>query len=105
MGALTDGLLTIRYLFGFEGTALTQGAVGTAADLSDADSIKAQLDVLGFAIDVDNDGEVNALTDGLMIIRHRFGFRGDSLTTGAIGGAAQRTDPDEISDYIESLIP
>ena len=105
VGALTDGLLTIRYLFGFEGMALTQGAVGTAADLSDADSIKAQLDVLGFAIDVDNDGEVNALTDGLMIIRHRFGFRGDSLTTGAIGGAAQRTDPDEISDYIESLIP
>ena len=105
VGALTDGLLTIRFLFGFEGAALTQGAVGTAANLTDADLIKAQLDALGFAIDVDNDGQVNALTDGLMIIRHRFGFRADSLTAGAIGVGAQRTDPNEISDYIESLVP
>jgi hypothetical protein len=105
VGALTDGLLTIRYLFGFEGDALIQGAVGNAADLSAADLIKAQLDALGFAIDVDEDGEINALTGGLMIIRHRFGLRDQSLTSGPVGDGAQRTDPTEISDYIETLIP
>ena len=103
--ALTDGLLTIRYLFGFEGDALIQGAVGSAATVNDATSIKAQLDALGLAMDVDDNGEVTALTDGLIIIRHRFGFEGASLTAGAIGDGAGRTDPAAISDYIESLVP
>ena len=105
VGALTDGLLTIRHLFGFEGDALVQGAVGSAATVKDATSIKAQLEALGLAIDVDDDGEVTALTDGLMIIRHRFGFEGTSLTAGAIGDGARRTDPAAIGDYIESLVP
>ena len=103
--ALTDGLLTIRYLFGFEGNALVQGAVGTDATVNDATSIKAQLDALGLALDVDDNGEVTALTDGLIIIRHRFGFEGASLTAGAIGDGAGRTDPVAISAYIETLVP
>ena len=34
---LTDGLLIIRYLFGFQGQSLVSGAVGPNSDLSDSD--------------------------------------------------------------------
>ncbi len=45
------------------------------------------------------------LSDGLLIIRHLFGFEGDALVSGALGTAANRTDPDEIKAYIESIPP
>jgi len=53
-----------------------------------------------FNWDIDNDGESKALTDGLIMIRHLFGFGGDSLTAGAIGGEAGRATPDAISGYL-----
>ena len=56
-------------------------------------------------LDIDQDGSEAPLTDGLLIIRHRFGFTGSALVSGALGTNANRTDPDEISDYIESLVP
>ena len=34
-------------------------------------------------LDVDGDGRVSALTDGILILRYLFGFGGDVLTTGA----------------------
>ena len=53
-----------------------------------------------FNWDIDDDGEAIALTDGLMMIRHMFGFGGDSLTAGAIGGEAGRATSDAISGYL-----
>ena len=40
----------------------------------------------GWSLDVDNDGEVTALGDGLMVIRHLFGpsFQGEALINKAI---------------------
>ncbi|MGB2035122.1 MAG: C13 family peptidase, partial [Pseudomonadales bacterium] len=102
---LTDGLLVIRFLFGFEGEALTNGAVGTAAERADAESVLSYLGAARQALDIDGDGEAKALTDGLLIIRRLFGFEGEALTSGAIGSEATRTDPDEISDYIDGLSP
>jgi hypothetical protein len=102
---LTDGLLTIRHLFGFTGDALIQGAVGTGAANSDADSISATLTALEPVLDVDDDGQTAPLTDGLLIIRHRFGFTGEALIAGAVGADASRRDANEISDYIATLVP
>ena len=53
--------------------------------------------------DVDCDGEVRALTDGLIIIRYLFGFTGDSLTSGALGSGASRTTQ-EIENYLDSRV-
>jgi len=53
-----------------------------------------------FSFDVDENNEAQALTDGLLVIRHLFGFGGDSLTAGAIGGEAGRATPDAISSYL-----
>ena len=54
-----------------------------------------------FNWDVDGDGEAKALTDGLIVIRHLFGFSGDSLSAGAIGTAAARKNPSVLASYLE----
>ena len=42
-------------------------------------------------LDLDGNGSIDALTDGLMIIRALFGLTGASVTNGAVGAAATRT--------------
>src|SRR5579862_6601793 len=44
------------------------------------------------SLDVDANAAVDALTDGLIVIRYLFGMSGPSLIDGAIGPNAQRTD-------------
>ena len=39
-------------------------------------------------LDIDLDGEVTALTDGLLLIRYLFGFRDDALVKGALSSQA-----------------
>ena len=62
---LTDGLLVLRLLFGFTGATLISGAVGAGCTRCDATSILAYLEPL---LDIDHDGQVEALTDGLLIL-------------------------------------
>ena len=58
----------------------------------------------GFTYDVDQNGEIDGLTDGVLIIRHLFGIDGSELTDGAIATNAQRTNPEAIADYLDSGI-
>jgi len=102
--ALTDGLLIIRYLFGLTGTSLTNGAIGTSATRTTPTDIVGYLDSIKPKLDVDGNGQSDALTDGLMLIRYLFGLRGASLTAGAIGTGATRTGA-QIETYIQSLMP
>ena len=53
-----------------------------------------------FSFDVDEDASAKALTDGLLVIRHLFGFSGNSLTSGATASEGTRTSSDEISSYL-----
>jgi hypothetical protein len=55
--------------------------------------------------DVDANGHVDALTDGLLLIRYMFGIRGDALTRGAVGPSAGRNTATAIQDHIASQIP
>ena len=102
--ALTDGLLLIRKLFGFSGTALTSGAVGELSKRDAPDQISNYLTFYSKQLDVDGDGESKALTDGLLLIRYLFGFSGNSLTDGAIGESAERVTSEEIQTYIAERI-
>jgi predicted nucleic acid-binding Zn-ribbon protein len=82
---LSDGLLMLRWHFGFTAAALVTGAV----DLSDctrctAPAIEAYLAVIDAQLDIDSDGETEPLTDGLLALRWLFGFTGAALTTGAV---------------------
>lgn len=103
--ALTDGLLIIRWLFGFRETSLVQDALGQAATLTDPDQIALKIAGLVGDLDIDLNGDAGALTDGLMIIRYLFGFTGTSLIDGALADDATRTDPEDIAVYLEEITP
>ena len=102
---LTDGLLVIRHLFGFTGEALTSGAVGATADRKTASVIQEFLMASDAELDIDGDGKSQPLTDGLLLIRHLFGFSGDALISGAIGEGAKRDSAEEVQNYIQTRIP
>jgi len=101
---LTDGLLVIRHLFGFDGDSLVGGAVDGGTRTS-AQAIKEYLDTFRSELDIDGDGENKALTDGLLLIRYLFGFTDNSLTSNALGEGATRVSSEDIEAYIEARIP
>ncbi|MDB4567720.1 thrombospondin type 3 repeat-containing protein, partial [Pseudomonadales bacterium] len=57
-----------------------------------------------FSFDVDESLKAQPLTDGLLVIRHLFGFSGDSLTSGAVSGEASRGTSELISVYLTDAI-
>jgi len=54
---------------------------------------------------VDGNGQADALTDGLMLIRYLLGLRGASLIAGAVAPNATRPLAQDIETYIQSLMP
>ena len=101
---LTDGLLILRFLFGFTGTTLTGGAVDPDCTRCDATDIVTYLTGLGLVLDIDHDGELVPLTDGLLVLRFLFGFNGTTLTSGAVDGDCMRCDAAAIVPYLQSLV-
>jgi hypothetical protein len=103
--ALTDGLIVMRYLFGLTGTSMVNNALGGTATRTDPGDVLGYLDSIRTAIDIDGNGNTDALTDGLLIIRYLFGLRGASLINGAVGANATRTTAPAIESYIQTLMP
>ena len=98
--ALTDGLLIIRALFGFEEEALLAGAVAETATRSEiGDYIRANLQDL----DIDGDGAARPLTDGLLVIRFLFGFEGQALVQGAVSDEAPRATSQQLTNFLEQI--
>jgi len=54
-------------------------------------------------LDVDANGEVDALTDGLLLLRSMLGLTDDVLTTGVISSDATVSDATAIDSYITSM--
>ena len=103
--ALTDGLLMLRHMFGLTDDALITGAVATDAQYKTAVEIQERISLLGDLADVDGNGEIDALTDGLIVLRYLFGLRGESLVAGVVAGNATRTSHEAIEAHLESLTP
>jgi hypothetical protein len=100
---LSDGLLILRYLFEFTGSVLTQGAIGQGAQRTDAAEIIDHLDCLRpTLLDPDGNGLAQPLSDGLLLLRYFFGFRGATLITGAVGVGCTRCDAPSIEAFIEA---
>jgi hypothetical protein len=101
---LTDGLLTMRWCFEFTDDVLIQGAVDSGCTNCTADEITAQLQSLGYVLDVDEDGEVSALTDSVLLMRWGFGFRGQTLVEGAVDLMnCNRCAVGDIEAYLDGL--
>jgi hypothetical protein len=56
-------------------------------------------------LDIDGNDKVDALTDGLVILRYVFGLRGDVLIGGVVADDATRKTAEEIEAYLATLIP
>ena len=52
------------------------------------------------SLDVDGNGALDALTDGLIVIRALFGLTGTSVTNGAVGQGATRADWTALRSYL-----
>ena len=70
-------------------------------DLYPLDSTKQSQKLL----DIDGNDQVDALTDGLIILRYLFGLEGETLITGVVATDATRTSVEDIEAYLETIMP
>ena len=97
-------MLIVRYLFGFRGPTLISDAVGEDCDRCTAEEIEGYLDEIRPDLDIDFDGEVDALKDGLLILRYLFGDSGAPLVDGAVDlSDCGRCSAEAIEIYLASL--
>ena len=78
-----DGVLILRRLLGYTGDALIAGAVGAGACRSSAHDGAGFIDAQ--QLDVDQSGglrPINALTDGLILLRTMLGLSDTAVTAG-----------------------
>ena len=78
------------------------GEVGQGATRTTDAQIGGYLRDIKTLLDIDGNGETDALTDGILIMRFQFGLRGASVVAGAVGSGATR-GVDAIESQIQSL--
>jgi hypothetical protein len=103
--ALTDGLLLLRYAFGVSGDALVASAISESSPLSPEQVQENVAASTTSFSDIDDSGNVDALTDGLLLLRYLFGLTGDALISSAVAENATRSSSSDIQGYIESKMP
>ncbi|NEX16735.1 MAG: hypothetical protein C1943_08925 [Halochromatium sp.] len=98
----SDGKLLVRHLFGFQGSALTDGLLGADCTRCDGATIVNHLESIACQVlfDVDGDGARRPLTDGLLLWRLLSGYSGSELIAGALGEEATRRDPEAIRGWL-----
>ena len=99
--ALTDGLIILRHQFGLEGTSLISDALAPDASVLSPKDIAHHINERTTAFDLDGNGDVDALTDGLLLMRYLFGLAGNKMTDGVIGSGATRDTSEEIIAHID----
>ncbi|MDA9583745.1 hypothetical protein N9R70_04790, partial [Porticoccaceae bacterium] len=103
--ALTDGLLLLRGMFGLDGSALVTGTIASDAAYTESVDIESRIETLGDLADIDGNGDIDALTDGLLTLRYLFGLQGDTLINGVVADDATRTTAEEIEAHLDTLMP
>jgi hypothetical protein len=102
--ALTDGLIMLRYMFGIRDEALLDSVIANDTPLTD-EEIKTRIETMHSNGDIDNSNQVDALTDGLLLLRYLFGIRGTSLIADVVATTAERSTATAIESYIQAAIP
>jgi YD repeat-containing protein len=99
-----DALIFTRWLFGIRGESLVSGITPFPAGTSVAvfaSNVTSRM-TIGLVHDIDNNSKVDPLTDGLLLLRMSLGLTGPSVTSGALGAAATRTDYEVIRTYMNN---
>lgn len=79
----TDGLMILRAMLGFTGSAVTDSAIGANAIRSTWAEIQPVLNLA--ALDVDGNGVSSPHTDGVLLLRAMASQTGSGVTAGATG--------------------
>ena len=103
LAPLTDGLLVLRHLFSFTGPTLVNGATAGNCTRCDGPAVQTYLSGLGLVLDIDGNGSLDPLADGLLVLRYLFSFTGPTLINGAIGANCTRCDAPAITTYLQSI--
>lgn len=103
--ALTDGLLIMGYLYGFRNYPLVDNAIGPYAVRTKAEQIEPILENMYELFDIDGNGAVNALADGLLLVRYLFGFRDYELIYNLNVPDCTRCNSADIVEYIRQIKP
>ena len=93
-GAVTPGLSTDQRGPGFI------RVLGAAVDMGAYESSPGA--TLGCTLDIDGNGTVDALTDGLLLVRSLFGLTGTAVTSGAVGSGATRANWSAIQTFLKA---
>ncbi len=102
--ALTDGLLLLRYTFGLRGNELTNGTISSDSPLSPS-AVETRIESILPIADVDGNGEIDALTDGLIVLRYLFEIKDESLINAVVSSNATRSSLIEISQHLIDHMP
>jgi hypothetical protein len=94
----------LRYMFGLRDENLLDSVVAGDTPLSE-NEIKTRIENMYQNADIDNSSQIDALTDGLLLLRYLFGLKGDSLIAAAVSETAERSTATAIESYIQAAIP
>ena len=76
--------ILLRGMFGLDGNTLVTGAIASGAFYTEPVDIESRIATLGDLADIDGNGDIDALTDGLLTLRYLFGLQGDTLINGVV---------------------
>ena len=91
-------------MFGLTGQSLTDGVTAPDANFIYSGDLIQRFNSTDLLLDIDDDKSIDALTDGLLILRYLFGIRGENLSSNALSPSAERTAVSELEEYLQSLI-
>jgi len=95
---MTDGVMWLRLMFGLSGDAVTANALPPMPPRPDWAAIAPWVSLA--PLDIDGDGVVDPLTDGLILMRALLGARDDGVVAKALGNGATRTSWSAVRDYL-----
>lgn len=105
-GALSDGILILRYLFEPAGVWSVEDAVEAGATRTTRADIRAFLDAgAATVLDADGNGELEPLCDGILILRYLFDPGGTWSIDDALGDNATRTSRAAITAHLDAFNP
>ena len=102
--ALTDDLLLVRAIFGLDDDILMSEAVATDAIYKSSEKIESGIVILCDLADIDGNGDIQALSDGLLTLRYLFSLQGDVIIDGVASNNAIRITAQQIEAHVNTLM-
>ena len=101
---LIDGIILFRHYLRLSNEMLIQDLQLNNPARDEASELSSYLNIHAARLDIDGDGGLGALTDGLLVLRYLFGFRGEALIDSALSAGATRSTSSEIEAYTVSRL-